>query len=191
MTWIELLAALFGLFGVGTSTIPHVINWPLNLISSLLYCYFFFTIKLYSDSALQIYYVVTSIIGWKKWTKGDLTSLKDQLPISSLNNSQRLRASAVTLGTAFLLGFFFSRYTDASVPYLDATLAALSLLGQWLNTQKRMDSWFVWTIVNTGSVALYLYKAAYITAALYFVFLGMTIVGWVRWRKLLKIQNES
>jgi len=187
MSKIEIIAALFGLLGVAASTIPHAANWPLNLVSSILYMYFFYTLKLYSDSILQIYYVVTSVIGWMKWTKGDPMSFRNAIPITYLSK-QQLSLSILTVALmSFAVGHFFAVTTDASLPYFDASVAVLSLLGQWLSTQKKMDSWPIWALVNCASVVLYSLKDAYVTAALYFIFLIMTILGWRRWLKITAV----
>ena len=46
----------------------NILLWPLGLIGALVYIYIYFTVKLYADMGLQVYYVFISIYGWFYWS---------------------------------------------------------------------------------------------------------------------------
>ncbi len=90
---------------------------------------------------------------------------------------------AIVLST-FLLGYFFSNYTAAAVPWLDATLAAISLAAQWMISYRKKENWWLWIFVNVIYIPLYYFKDLPLTALLYGVFLIMAIRGWYAWNRV-------
>jgi len=85
-------------------------------------------------------------------------------------------AGTVALGTAM------HRYTNASLPYLDASATALSVFGQFLMTKKYLDNWTLWIIADVLYVFLiYPRKGLYLTAGLYVVFLILCVQGYREW----------
>jgi len=81
-------------------------------------------------------------------------------------------------------GLFLRRWTDTDVPWWDAFPTAASVLGQWLLGRKYIENWPTWLVVNVVSVALFAYKALWLTAVLYVVFVVLSIVGWRAWNRL-------
>lgn len=82
-----------------------------------------------------------------------------------------------------LIGFLFSKFTDAALPYLDSTASGMSVVAQLLMMRKKLEHWYLWITVDVLSVGIYLYKEVYLTAGLYFVFMLLCIQGLVGWRK--------
>jgi nicotinamide mononucleotide transporter len=58
------------------------------------------------------------------------------------------------------------------------------VIGQVLLGRKFIESWWVWVVVNSVSIALFAYKELWLTAVLYLVFLGLSVVGLARWRRM-------
>ena len=58
----------------------------------------------------------------------------------------------------------------------------MSLVGQYLLGRKFIENWAVWIIVNVVSVGLFAYKALWLTAGLYVVFIVLSVAGWRAWR---------
>ena len=69
-------------------------------------------------------------------------------------------------------------------PWLDAFATAVSCTGMWLISRKYMENWLIWIVVNVGYVGMYAVQLNYFWAGLFFVYLVMSVVGWVEWRKL-------
>jgi nicotinamide mononucleotide transporter len=78
-----------------------------------------------------------------------------------------------------------SRHTNAAQPFLDATLAVVSVAAQYLDARKKLESWYLWIVVDAVSV-FYLYprQHLYATAGVYAVFLVLAVVGLWRWYSL-------
>jgi nicotinamide mononucleotide transporter len=51
--------------------------------------------------------------------------------------------------------------------------------------QKRLQCWPLWILLDVIFVGLFLYKALYLTAALYGLFTLLAVLGWREWRRAL------
>ena len=84
------------------------------------------------------------------------------------------------------LGYVMATHTDADFPYWDATTTVLSVLAQYLMERRFLQSWLVWITVDVLAIGLYWQKDLTPTAALYVIFLGMAIAGYVSWRRVMR-----
>ena len=172
---IELIAVVVTLLAVYLTTRQAVWCWPLGMISVTLYAVVFYQARLYADSGLQVLYFGLSAYGWWAWARGGENH--GALAVSRASvRTMLLIGIAGGLGGA-LLGEALSRLTDASLPFVDSLLSAFSIVAQWMQTRKLLETWLVWLAVDVFYVGMFLYKGLYPTAALYAVFL------YVQWRR--------
>jgi nicotinamide mononucleotide transporter len=191
MSLIELIAAALGLVSVWLTVRQNIWCFPIGIVMVTLYAYVFYDAKLYSDMLLQIIYVVLQVWGWYQWKKGDE---QQNLPITWLNNGQRLLALATVLLATAALGTFMFRQTDAAFPYIDASLTATSLVAQGLMTYKKIENWVLWIIADIVYVFVYWQRDLPITAVLYAIFLVMASVGlyeWIRERRRITVLSNN
>lgn len=146
-----------------------------------LYTLVFYESGLYSDMGLQVVYLGFSIYGWYEWLHGGAN--RSRLHVSRAT----LRAWAISgvLAVAFWLvwGRYMATLKGVALPYLDAGLATLSLVAQWMMTRKILENWILWILADIVYVPMYVYKSLYVTAGLYAVFLVLAILGLVGWRR--------
>ena len=180
---IETIAVVVTLVAVYLTTRQIVWCWPLGMVSVSLYAIVFFQAKLYADMGLQGLYFVLAAYGWWAWLRGGVD--RGELPVSRTS----VRAGILLLiGGAVggvLLGQALSRFTDASLPFLDSLLTSFSVAAQWMQTRKLLEAWLVWLAVDVLYVGMFVYKDLYPTAALYAVFLGLAAFGYASWRRSL------
>ncbi len=181
MDIIEILGFVFAVVGIYYSTQRKIIYWPLSIISSLAYLFFFYKIGLYADSLLQVFFIVSSIYAWVAWKKNIQTNKK--LHIIKASNIYLLKFIIFTLVLGIGVGICFDRYTDASLPYLDSILFAFSILATYLSARAILQNWILWIIINAFYIVMYITKQAYITSILYFVLIIIAIIGYLNWKK--------
>ena len=186
VNWLELAAAAVGAWSVWLSTREHLWAWPTAIINVLLYVIVFREAKLYADMGLQLVYAVISVYGWYHWMHGGA-------------NDSALRVSRTPMATwAWLVGIaavgslglgrLLSGTTDAALPQLDASLSVISLAAQWMMTRKLVENWLVWIVLDVVYVGMFIFKALYVTAGLYAIFLVLAVTGWYAWRESLRRQ---
>jgi nicotinamide mononucleotide transporter len=84
-----------------------------------------------------------------------------------------------------LTGLFLKHFTDTDVPWWDAFPTAVSVVAQFLLGRKLIENWLMWIVVNVVSVGLFAFKGLWLTALLYVLFIGLSVVGLRAWQRKL------
>jgi len=178
---IEFIAVTLGLVNITLLIRRSIWNYPFGIAMVILYAYIFYGVKLYSDAGLQIFFLIVQFYGWWYWLKG---RGGDGLVVVTRMTARQIAGYALAgaFGVA-ALGTVMGRYTDASYPYWDASIAVLSVIAQILLARRRLENWIVWIAVDALAIGLYWAKDLYPTAALYAVFLVLAGFGFVAWRR--------
>jgi nicotinamide mononucleotide transporter len=138
---------------------------------------------------LQIFFLWSCIQGWYFWLHGGAN--RTELKISLLTSKQKTFIAFAVVACVALIGFLFSRFTDAALPYLDSTASGMSVVAQLLMMRKKLEHWYLWITVDVLSVGIYVYKEVYLTAGLFFVFLILSSQGLVNWKTLLNAERSE
>jgi nicotinamide mononucleotide transporter len=181
LAWIEWTATVFGVLCVVLLMRQNIWNWAAGFVQVTLYVFVFYHAKLYSDLILHVIYAVLQIVGWYHWRYGG--GGNGDVPPTSLRGREMAGWVALAITAAAIWGTIMHAKTDAAAPYADAFIMMTSLVGQWLTTRKRVESWLFWIAVDVVAIVLYLIKGLYPTSGLYTVFLFLSIAGFFAWRR--------
>ena len=177
MSRLELFAAVVGALSVFLSARQSLWAWPTAIVNVVSYAVVFFGAKLYADMGLQVVYAVLSCYGWYEWRFGGAE--RTPLPVTRTPARRWPLLVVIAAACTLLVGGGLARWTDASIPYMDAALTAVSLVAQWMMTRKLLENWLVWIAVDLVYVPVFISRGLHVTAALYAVFLGLAIAGWI------------
>ncbi|TBV10041.1 nicotinamide riboside transporter PnuC [Phytopseudomonas dryadis] len=189
MSTLEVVAVIFNIVGVWLTAQRIRWCWPVNVVAVLLYAWIFHGVKLYSDMLLQLVFAVLQGYGWWRWSSGH--SVSGKVRIERLPAREGLLGLAVGLAGAGLLGALMQHFTDAALPWLDSALSAFSLVASLWAARKYAASWYLWIVLDSVYVGLFLYKDLYLTAALYAGFIVLAVYGLRTWQKDLQAQERS
>jgi len=181
MSWTELIAAGLGVVNVWLVVKRSVWNYPFGLVMVTLYGFVFFHARLYSDTILQVYFFVVQVFGWWYWLKG-----RDQEGLVQpelMGTAGRLWAGLATMAGCAAGGWFFATYTNAAAPWLDAFIAAASVVAQYLMSLRKIENWVWWIAADIVAVGVYFWKGLYPTTILYAIFLGLSVSGLMSWMR--------
>ena len=137
-------------------------------------------------SVLNGYYVVMAVYGWWSWGR----SSED-----GRIRTQRWLFHALIIPGGLLLSYGVSvvlvKYLDGSFPLLDAFVTVFSFVATWMMARKLIANWLYFMVAD--SVAIYLnwrigYQGYALLNAIYLV---LSVVGFLKWSKLLAKQRES
>jgi nicotinamide mononucleotide transporter len=159
-----------------------------------IYLIIYYDAGLYADFGINIYYLIIAIYGWAAWRYGfsiGRGSEGRELPISHTPARRWLPLAAITGVVFAVIAWVLVNLTDSTVPYADAFTTALSVVGMWMLARKYIEQWWVWLVVDVASVALYIYKDLYFTAALYALYAVVAVFGYRKWKKLMSEQYET
>jgi nicotinamide mononucleotide transporter len=162
--------------------------WIVGIISSAFYVFIFFQSKIYAQMGLNAYFVLASCYGLYFWK------------LAPAREEKKLKTSRITLKMAWILlaistllsvfiGYFLDKFTDSPVPYIDAALAALSVVATWMLARKILEHWYIWIATDLFSVGLYFHLHLYPTSLLYLMYGSMSFWGLMKWRETMK--NEG
>ena len=157
-------------------------TWTTGVVGCVLFGVQFFRTQLYADATLQVFFLVTSVLGWWQWLHAGASVVRAERPVTRASAQtlawMALAAAAVTIGYGALL----HRFTDAFMPYVDAAVLALSVVAQCLLMRRQIENWAFWIAVNTLSVPLFASRGLTLTAVLYGAYWFNAWYGLWRWR---------
>lgn len=193
MTWpspLELVASFLSAVGVWLTARQLVLSWPVGIVGLLLSAWVYWETRLYGQTALQFVFIAISVYGWRHWVRGGDRDGRE--PGDTAHGSLRVTRMparwwpAVVLATAagaLGIGWFLATQTDGAIPWLDASLLAVSLAAQWMQSRKYVDCWAVWIAVDVIYVPTFISQGLLTFAVLYAFFLVLAADGWRAWRR--------
>jgi len=183
VTWLEIVACVLSIWMVLCNLRVNPLGWPLAILSSVLYALLFASYKLYGEASLQLFFVAIAGWGWWQWLRGRQADGKP-LVVHRMSWAQRKRVALATLAAWPLLALLLDHFTDSDVPWLDALPTVASVTGQVLLGRKLLENWPLWIGVNLVSMALFAWKALWLTVILYAIFAALAWLGWRAWQQL-------
>lgn len=178
--WIEWAGFITAVVGIWYSTQRKVINWPITLVSDILYFVVFLRANLMSSAWLQFAFLAFTFYGWWNWAHG----AKQGRGIRVEKASRRSLVVALLLGAigSGLWGWLMAR-EGATLPYIDAAISVFSLVATWWETRKHTANWWLWIVVNIVAVGEYAYQRLWPTVFLYLILVGLAMVGLRDWKR--------
>lgn len=162
----------------------NIHTWWIGIIGCALFGVLFYQWKLYADVALQAFFIVSSIIGWRHWLKGERGAV---LPISNVRLRSLMLIIPAGVAATAAYGALLHYQTDAYAPFVDSSVLVFSIVAQLLLMQRRIENWPFWIIVNSIAVPLYASRGLHLTAVLYGFYWVNAIVSWLWWRRLARV----
>jgi nicotinamide mononucleotide transporter len=185
----ELIGFVTGVLYVVLAIRQKIWAWPVGLVNAAAFMVVFYAAGLYSDTALNAYYFVTSVYGWYHWRRGG----RGERPALAVSRASRREWTvSVALGLAgwAVLGGLTSRLNGVAIPYVDALPVTFGLIAQWMTTRKLLENWSIWIVANVLWVGIYIYRGLMPTAVLFAIYLVLAIYGHREWKRSL-VQSSS
>ena len=178
-TW-EALAVLLGIAYLLLAARESLWCWYAAFASTAIFLVLFWQVRLYLESALQVYYLGMAVYGWWQWKRpGEAGTLA----ISRFS----ARAHGAAIGGVLLLsalsGALLTCYTDAALPYLDAFTTWGAIVTTWMVARKILENWLYWIVIDAASIILYLDRGLTLTAGLFAAYVAIAALGYVAWRR--------
>jgi len=184
VSFLEPIAVAFGIVSVWLSVKENIWSWPTAIVNVLLYFVIFRDQRLYAAMSLQLFYAGISVYGWYHWLFGG--AQHSRLKVSRTPHRLRWVLPLIVVAFALTLGTILRRYTNAALPYVDATLTSGSLAAQWMMSRKYLGNWAVWVTLDVAYVMVFINRGLPLTAFLYGVFLVLASRGHVEWSRSLR-----
>jgi nicotinamide mononucleotide transporter len=199
MSYLEFAGVVSGAVAVWLSARASSWSWPIGAGSVVLFFALFYQIQLYPDMFLQVFFFITNLQGWWRWThpKPGEETRQNQLKISRMPVRGLLVWSVVGLAATTLLGAGASRLHEwfplvfsqpSAFPYVDSFTTVLSIGATYLMIEKRVECWYVWLLTDLILTYIYFVKGVKFVAIEYFVFCFIAGFGAWNWTRRWQTQ---
>lgn len=163
-----------------------ILLYPFGIVSILISLYTLYTVGLYAETLLNIYYLVMSIYGWWFWVRrSDRPSVK----VAYANRSEWKTALLIVSGGMAILYLSLKHFTDSTVPVWDAWVSATAWAGMWLLAKRKIENWIFLNVSNIFAIPLMIHKQLPLYAILTSILFLVAIQGYFHWRKLIRSEN--
>jgi nicotinamide mononucleotide transporter len=190
MPTLELIAVLASLLYVVLAAKGSIFCWLAAIVSTVLYTIIFYDVYLWMDSLLQLYYLLMALYGWLCWSKNTaFASLNDKdLRYSQWSIQHHIISITVLTILSLMLGWIMAEFTPTDFPYLDSATTLFAVFATYLLTQKVLENWLYFVVIDLVSIYLYIEKGLIPTAALFCCYVILAMYGYFEWRKQYKLQ---
>jgi nicotinamide mononucleotide transporter len=182
---LEQVAVLCALLYVVLISFKSQWGWLFATISSAIYIFICYFGKLYLETGLQVFYVAMAIYGWYEWSDAEDETNQGIKQWSSKTHMYLISGSLVL---TMITGMVFDLYTDQANPYLDAFTTIFSLAATYMVTQKILENWLYWIVIDLVATLLYVNRGLELTGILYLLYTVIAVFGFFNWKKTFKLQ---
>jgi nicotinamide mononucleotide transporter len=88
-------------------------------------------------------------------------------------------------------GYLLSENSSAAWPYVDSFTTWASVLTTYLVTQKYLQSWLYWVVIDAVSIPLYIDRGLTLTALLFVFYVVIAVFGYFKWRQHLRTGEQA
>jgi len=188
---LEAASVLFSILYLVLAIRENLWCWPAAFLSSALTLAVVLGARLYSEVALNAYYIAMAVYGWYQWQYGGRRSGAEELPIGVWP----LKMHALAIGGSLVLsagiGWLMSRHTQAAFPYLDAFVTVSSVVTTYMVARKLLENWLYWLVVDALALYLYWQRELYLFVGLFALYLVLVVIGLARWHRDWRAQAAA
>ena len=186
---LETLAVALGISYLLLAMRENSLCWYCAFFSTAIYVYIFGDVSLYMESALNVYYMGMAVYGWLQWQKGGANH--SGVEIDRWTAKHHIICILVILIASVISGYLLSVNTDARLPYLDSFTTWASVLTTVMVARKVLENWLYWIVINSVSIYLYIDRDLDQTAAMFTLYLVLSVLGYVAWKKNYVLQDRQ
>ena len=186
---LETLAVALGISYLLLAMRENSLCWYCAFFSTAIYVYIFGDVSLYMESALNVYYMGMAVYGWLQWQNGGANH--SGVEIVRWTAKHHIICVLVILIASVISGYLLSVNTDARLPYLDSFTTWASVLTTVMVARKVLENWLYWIVINSVSIYLYIDRDLDQTAAMFTLYLVLSVLGYVAWKKNYVLQDRQ
>lgn len=181
----EVVAVIFAIAYLLLAVRENILCWLFAFMSTAIYTVLFWDVSLLMESALNVYYMAMAVYGWYQWTHGGHNGDDEPhtLAVQSMSAKQHTLVIAVTAVLVVISGYLLSEHSSAVWPYVDSFTTWASVITTYLVTQKYLQNWIYWIVIDAVSIPLYIDRGLGLTALLFAAYIIIAFFGYRSWRK--------
>jgi nicotinamide mononucleotide transporter len=153
---------------------------------------------LYGQAGRQVFFVITSVYGWWRWSRSRANRAADAPAITPrwATATERMQYLAVWVGGVVVMQWVFAQI-GAGWPaprwyyWCDAWIFIGSMVATYAMARGWTDFWLAWIAVDLVGVPLLIHSHFYPTAVLFAIYGGLVVYGFFVWLKASKTESPA
>ena len=194
MSYLEFFGTFAGGVAVWLSAKGNIWSWSIGIANVVLFFFLFYQIQLYPDMFLQVFFLITNLIGWWRWAnpRPGEEDRKRELRVSWMKPVALMILGVLALLGTIGFGLFASRLhfmapslfpMPSAFPFLDSFVLAMSIAATYLMVEKKAECWAAWIIADGVATYLYFAKGILVVSLEYFIFCLIAGYGFWKWQR--------
>lgn len=180
-TIAEWVAVGFGVTEVLLARKNKILLYPAGIISTVISTYLMFSVQLYAESLLNLYYLVMSVYGWIYWVK---KRNEPPVPVTYTSKKEWNVVLLIVGGGWLFLFLALKHFTPSTTPVWDSWVSCTAWAGMWLLAKRKVENWILLNISNLFAVPLLFHKELPLMACLTIFLFIVAISGYFDWKKI-------
>lgn len=179
----EIIAAVLGLCCVVLAGRRLTANFWLGYAYNIVLFVLFWKNGLYASMAVQSVAFAINAFGHWRWThprEGEKDG-RGALAVTRVR-TDRYWIYLLAVTAVFCILSFMLPHTGDAHPTLDAASVSLILLAQWLSSQKKVECWWVWLLVNIMNIILYSVAGLWLMLFVACLYLANGVWSLISWK---------
>ena len=177
----EIIAVILAIVYLILAVKQNIWCWTAWIISSCLYCYIMYSVGLYMESGLQVFYIIMGFYGWSQWSKAKPESVYEVFTWTPI---QHILSILLILFLTVSSGYLLDQFTEAALPFWDALTTWGAIVTTYMVAKKVLENWIYWFVIDLISVFLFTSRELYLTAFLFFSYLFIIVIGYRSWNRI-------
>ena len=177
----EIIAVILAIVYLILAVKQNIWCWTAWIMSSCLYCYIMYSVGLYMESGLQVFYIAMGFYGWSQWMKSKSESVYEVFTWTPI---QHILSILLILFLTVSSGYLLDRFTEAALPFWDALTTWGAIVTTYMVAKKVLENWVYWFVIDLISVFLFASRELYLTAFLFVSYLFIIVIGYRSWNRI-------
>jgi len=176
----EIIAVILAIVYLLLAVKQNIWCWLAWILSSCLYCYIMYSVGLYMESGLQVFYIVMGIYGWSQWKQSKSDTVFEVFKWTPIKHCFSI---LLILFLTIASGYLLDQFTQALLPFWDALTTWGAIMATYMVAKKVLENWLYWFAIDLISVFLFASRELYLTAFLFFFYLFIIVIGYRSWNQ--------
>ena len=152
-----------------------------GFIQTIMFLILNLNLRLWVESAEQVYYLITMIIGVFVWKKN--LNEKNETIAPKKFTVPKLIATLVTLVILSVCIYNIDVALDGAAPLLDTMSLSIAIVANILCSFCYKEQWILWFVLDVVQTIMYFVIGQPIMAIMYIAWTINCIYGWYNWQK--------
>lgn len=186
---LELFSACFSVVTMYFGMKQRIISWPISITISLLNLPIYYSKRAYASFLHGIIYISISLYGWYCWRYGG----KNRTALKVITRTSLKEAFLLLLGVLLYMVTIYPLLMrlQSNEPFLDASRNALTLVGMWATSHKKLETYIIWFTANAVSICFFQKTKTLFFMAKYTFYLIFSVYSYYVWYQQYQAQKQE